>query len=308
MITPLVVLAAVVLDAMVSEPRRWHPLNGFGRLAGWLERRLNRHAERRRAGRIRGSLALLAAVLPWVALAAWASASPAGPVVDGALLYLALGGGSLASHARAVLRPLERGDVSRARERVAQLVSRDTRTLDEPGVATAAVESTLENGNDAVFGPIFWYLLGGGPGVLLYRLVNTLDALWGYRTSRFRHFGWAAARLDDLLNWPPARLAALTYALLGHTRAAIRSWRRQGRTWASPNAGVVMAAGAGALGVRIGGNMQYGGALRRRPTLGNGEPPGAATIADAVLLVQKGTWLWVGLIMIAAGATGLVTG
>lgn len=305
-VAPLVVLAAVALDTLAGEPRRFHPLNGFGRLANRLEGLLNRPRQRPRPKRLLGILAVALLLLPWVALAGWAGLTPVGPLVDLGLLFLALGGGSLASHARAVARPLEVGEIHRARKKVAQLVSRDAEHLDASGVATAAVESTLENGNDAVFAPIFWYLLLGGTGVVLYRLANTLDALWGYRTLRFRDFGWAAARLDDGLNWAPARLTALTYALLGHTRTALRCWRSQGRAWPSPNAGIVMAAGAGALGFRIGGDTHYGGALRRRPPLGEGDPAVAGDIARAILLMQKGTWLWVGLILAAAGAIGLM--
>lgn len=186
-----------------------------------------------------------------------------------------------------------KGDLQEARARVGRIVSRDTGQMDGQAVASAAVESVLENGNDAVFGALFWFLIAGAPGVLLYRLANTLDAMWGYRTPRYLYFGWAAARLDDVLNFIPARLTALTYALIGHTRSALRCWRLQAGAWESPNAGPVMAAGAGALGVGLGGGAYYHGQWEERPALGVGPRPDATSIPAALRLVRLGVILWV---------------
>jgi adenosylcobinamide-phosphate synthase len=171
--------------------------------------------------------------------------------------------------------------------------------MDNRGVAAAAVESVLENGNDAVFGALFWFLVAGAPGVLLFRLSNTLDAMWGYRTPRYLYFGWAAARFDDVLNFVPARLTALTYALIGSTGAALRCWRLQARAWESPNAGPVMAAGAGALGLGLGGGAYYHGEWEERPPLGVGSPPDAGSIRAALKLVRSGVVLW--LVLVVAG-------
>lgn len=289
---PLAALAAVLLDRLLGEPRRFHPLVGFGTLAGWLEKRLNR---RTIAG---GALAWLLAVGPWVALAA--ALRPLAPfAVDVALLYFALGAQSLCEHAEAIARPLAAGDLAEARRRVGWIVSRDTSALDAAGVARAGVESVLENGNDAAFGALFWFALLGGPGALLFRLANTLDAMWGYRTERLNLFGRVAARADDLLNWPAARLTALTYALLGRTRTALACWRTQAPAWDSPNAGPVMAAGAGSLGVALGGAAIYHGQREERPPLGAGAPPTAADLGRAVALVRRGLWLWLAALFIS---------
>ena len=177
------------------------------------------------------------------------------------------------------------------------MVSRDTAKMDTRAVAAAAVESVLENGNDAVFGALFWFLVAGAPGVLLFRLSNTLDAMWGYRTPRYLYFGWAAARLDDVLNFVPARLTALTYALIGKTRSALRCWRLQAPAWDSPNAGPVMAAGAGALELGLGGGAYYHGQWEERPPLGMGSPPNASSIYAALQLVRSGVALWLLLII-----------
>lgn len=286
---PTIALAAVLLDRAFGEPRRFHPLVGFGHLADLAERRFRHGAPGHRLGnRLRGFLAWGLLVIPPVTLAMWLSH----PLLDLLLLWFAVGGKSLAEHAEAVAAPLAADDLATAREAVARLVSRETAQLDETGVATAAVESVLENGHDAVFGALFWFFVAGGAGALLFRLANTLDAMWGYRDDRRRYFGWAAARCDDLLGFIPARLTALTYALLGNTRAALACWRTQASAWASPNAGPAMAAGAGALGLTLGGPAVYQGQCERRPLLGRGRLPQAADIRRAMGLVERGLWLW----------------
>lgn len=300
-------LAGVLLDRLLGEPRRAHPLVAFGRLAGWLQARANPAARQGSpATRVSGLLAWALAVLPPVALAGWLRlhAGAWAAVLDVLLLYFALGARSLTEHALAVSRPLAAGDLGAARQRVGWMVSRDTTRLDEAGVARAATESVLENGNDAVFGALFWFFVLGGPGALLFRLSNTLDAMWGYRTPRLRCFGWAAARIDDLLNFVPARLTALSYALCGAgsgaTRRALACWRTQAPAWDSPNAGPVMAAGAGALGLALGGAAIYHGRTEQRPPLGEGASPCAADIERASALVGHAVTLWLVLAAFAA--------
>ncbi|KZC28303.1 MULTISPECIES: adenosylcobinamide-phosphate synthase CbiB [unclassified Rhodanobacter] len=297
---PLAMLAAVLLDAWLGEPRRAHPLIGFGRVVRWIEAR--GHANRRAAG----VLAWVMAVVPLVTLCAWLTHALAAlsPWLCGgfsaALLYLTIGLRSLGEHARPVAVALQAGDLDAARAAVGRMVSRDTAALDARQVASAATESVLENGNDAVFGALFWFALLGAPGALAYRLANTLDAMWGYRTPRYLHFGWAAARIDDVLNYLPARLTALSYALLGHSGRALRSWRTQAPAWDSPNAGPVMAAGAGALGVQLGGTAPYHGVWEPRPALGEGVPADAEAIGRALRLVRQGVGLWLLVLVVAA--------
>ncbi|WP_131112148.1 adenosylcobinamide-phosphate synthase CbiB [Sulfuricystis thermophila] len=289
-LTPLLLaLAAILLDRLLGEPKRFHPLVGFGRLADLVERTLRRGAPGHPLGnRLRGLIAWSILVAPPVLLAAmWAH-----PLVDLLLLTFALGARSLAEHAQAVAAPLAAGDLPAARQAVGQIVTRETALLDEAGVAKAAVESVLENGLDAVFGALFWFFLAGGAGALLFRLANTLDAMWGHRDERRRHFGWAAARLDDLLGLVPARLTALTYALLGSTRTALACWLKQARQWPSPNAGPVMAAGLGALKVGAGGTARYAGRDESRPALGCGPAPKSTDIRRAQALITRGVWLW----------------
>ncbi len=294
--TALLTLIAVCLDAALGEPRRWHPLVGFGRLALRVERVLNASADgaaRSLTLRLRGIAALVITIAPWILLVAIAARVPILRYLVGVVsLYFALGHQSLRQHALRVYRALQAGDLAEARHSVGMMVSRDTGSMDTKAVATAAVESVLENGNDAVFGALFWFVLAGAPGAVLYRLANTLDAMWGYRTPRYLYFGWAAARLDDVLNFIPARLTALTYALIGKTRVAWRCWRVQAAAWESPNAGPVMAAGAGALGLALGGGAYYHGQWEERPPLGMGMPPDAVAITAALRLVRLGVVLW----------------
>ena len=297
MTTAIVIILAVLLDLWLGEPRQYHPLAGFGRLAQRIETALIGMPRDDQA--LRGALAVALAILPWVVLAWLLTLWPGVELLAGVLLlYLAIGGSSLAQHGRAVAASLMAGDLVLAREQVGWMVSRDTAALDETGVSRAAVESVLENGNDALFGALFWFALLGAPGVVLFRLSNTLDAMWGYRTERYLAFGWAAARLDDLLGWLPARLTALSYLLVGDSARGWRCWQRQGDRTDSPNAGVVMASGAGALGLVLGGPTSYHGEMLDKPLLGEGFAPQGQDIERAIRLVQRALLLWLAVIFI----------
>ncbi|MFC0254561.1 adenosylcobinamide-phosphate synthase CbiB [Massilia consociata] len=284
-------VAGVLLDLLLGEPRRWHPLVGFGKLAQHIEEWLNR-------GKLligRGVLAWMLAVLP-LSVLAWLAADHAGIWLHAFLLYACIGLRSLRDHTAPIVDALRAGDLQTARTRTSWIVSRDTQHALEPDLAKAGAESLLENGNDAVFGTLFWFMVLGGAGAVLFRLANTLDAMWGYRNTRFNLFGRAAARIDDALNYLPARLTAMSYVLLaGRARGrAWQCWRRQAPAWSSPNAGPVMASGAGALGVSLGGAAVYDGQVEQRPPLGEGP---AATVTDIVRawrLVLHTTILWLG--------------
>jgi len=286
---------AAMLDRWLGEPTRYHPLVGFGWLAAQAEQCVygSQQGTTSNARRLRGVVAVAILLLPALVLALLIEKLPyIGPLLSIAGLYLAVGGQSLSEHAVAVQQALSAGNLEQGRLAIARMVSRDTQTLDAGQVAAATAESVLENGCDAIFGALFWFFLAGLPGVLAYRLANTLDAMWGYRNTRYQDFGWAAARLDDVLNYIPARLTALAYALCGHTPTALSAWRVQGGLWKSPNAGPVMAAGAGALQIELGGAASYHGVLTQRPPLGFGRQAEVHDIARAVKLVRRALLLW----------------
>ncbi|QBI03709.1 CobD/CbiB family cobalamin biosynthesis protein [Pseudoduganella albidiflava] len=287
----LLLAAGVALDLLLGEARRFHPLVGFGNVASALERRLNNGGGRL----LRGAAGWILAVLPLTALAMWLC-GVAGVLAHAALLYFCIGLRSLRDHNLPIANALCRGDLPAARELTGRIVSRDTVDANEADLAKASAESLLENGNDAVFGTLFWFAVAGGPGALLFRLANTLDAMWGYRNARFLYFGRVAARIDDALNYIPARLTALSYVLLAPgaagRRMAWRCWREQAPAWSSPNAGPVMSSGAGALGLALGGAARYDGEIEQRPPLGRGMPATAADIERAWRLVWRTTLLW----------------
>ncbi|MFA7553801.1 MAG: adenosylcobinamide-phosphate synthase CbiB [Spongiibacteraceae bacterium] len=316
----VVLLLAIIIDHVVGEPKKWHPLIGFGWLVEKIEavcwrqqfdggqqpaetiknaEQVSSQKANKRRGLIAVMIIMLLVAMPAFALQSWISDWVALNVIVSALiLYVCIAPRSLREHAQAIAEPLARHDLAAAREKLSYIVSRDVSDLSEPEIATAVCESVLENGSDAIFAAIFWFLVAGIPGVVIYRASNTLDAMWGYRNIRYNYFGWAAAKLDDGLNWLPARLVALSYALMGDFVVAMRCWREQGSQWKSPNAGPVMSAGAGSLGIRLGGAARYHGEQQARPVLGEGR---AATVQDinrALRLVYRVLLLWMLLILL----------
>jgi adenosylcobinamide-phosphate synthase len=277
--TSLGLVLGYAADAALGDPRRGHPVAGFGSLAARLERRL--HADRRTPGVLHvGLLVGGSAVL--------GRAAGRGTLVTAAATWAVLGGRSLDREAAAVQALLEAGRLPEARLRLTHLVGRDTAELDAAGVARAVVESLAENTSDAVVAPLVWGALAGTPGLLAYRAANTLDAMVGHRSPRYERFGWAAARLDDVLNLPGSRLTAALTVLLGDDHAgAVRAWRRDARAHPSPNAGPVEAAFAGALGVRLGGRTVYAGRVEDRPLLGEGREVSVHDVTRARRLARR---------------------
>jgi adenosylcobinamide-phosphate synthase len=300
-------------DRRLGDPQRWHPVAGFGRTAAALEQRT--YADSRGRGVLHLALLVGAVAGSGLGLERWSrDRFVAHTVLTAAATWTVLGGTSLGREARAVHGFLAADDLPGARQRLTHLVGRDTSVLDEGEVSRATVESVAENTSDAVVAPLVWGGLLGIPGLLGYRAANTLDAMVGHRGERYGRFGWASARFDDLLNLPGARLSGLLAAALaptvgGRPSAALKAWARDARRHPSPNAGVVEAAFAGALGVRLGGTNQYAHGTEDRVILGDGPAPTRDDIDRSVRLAdQVGTGAAVVAVLLALrrGAAGSV--
>lgn len=271
-----------VADLIFGDPVRHHPVAGFGQLATRTETLL--YAPTRARGLTYAAGLAGAATLTGGLLARAAGRVRGGrAVVLAVVTWAALGGRSLTGVADGLADAVQAGDLDGARRTLACLCGRDAHALDGPGLSRAAVESVAENTADAVVGVLLWGALAGPAGVMGYRAANTLDAMVGHRDDRYGDFGWAAARLDDALNWPVARLSAVITVVCapvvgGSPATTWRVLRRDGAHHPSPNAGRVEAAFAGALGLALGGPLTYAGVLQTRPTLGNGTAPTPADV------------------------------
>lgn len=288
--TALGLAGGVVADLVFGDPRRGHPVAGFGRVAAWLEHRM--YANDRVRGALYAAVCVSAAAVAGLAAERATARRPvARTLVTAAATWAVIGGTSLTREAHAMAGELAAGDLSAARARVPHLCARDPRDLDAGQIARATVESVAENTSDAVVAPLLWGAVAGVPGLLAYRAVNTLDAMVGYRSDRYVRFGWAAARLDDAANWLPARVTGLLTVVCapvahGSPYGALRVLRRDGARHPSPNAGRCEAAVAGALGVRLGGANTYAGHREHRPELGDGRAPEIADIPRAARLAR----------------------
>jgi adenosylcobinamide-phosphate synthase len=282
-------MLGAVADAVFADPARWHPVAGFGTCAGALERRW--YADGRAAGAAHTAVLVAGVVGLGVAVEATTRRWPVVHATATAVAtWAVLGGTSLAAHGRALAGTLgDPPDLDAARALIPALCGRDPQSLDAAGMARAGTESMAENTSDAAVAPLLWGVVAGVPGLLGYRAINTLDAMVGYRSPRYRRFGWAAARTDDVANLVPARVTALLSAALapaigGSPHAALATWRRDAGAHPSPNAGPVEAATAGALGVGLGGPTVYAHGIENRPRLGSGPPPSALDLRRAARL------------------------
>jgi adenosylcobinamide-phosphate synthase len=283
------VLLGSLADLVLADPRAGHPVAGFGAAAASLERFTYRDS--RAAGAVHvvvlvGAVAVIGAALHRQARRFGVCGSI---VATAVATWVALGGTSLARVGSAMAELLGCDDLGGARRLLPSLCGRDPATLDASGLARATVESVAENTSDAQVAPLLWAAAGGPPAVLAYRAINTLDAMIGHRSPRYDRFGWAAARLDDAANYLAARVTAVLTVVCapmvgGSPLRAIAAWRRDAARHPSPNAGVVEATFAGALGVRLGGPTQYHYELQIRPVLGDGPSPTVPDIRRAVRL------------------------
>lgn len=291
-------LLGVGLDLLFGDPRRGHPVAGFGGAAARLEERIYRDS-RTRGVIFTGTCAGTVLALGVLAELAGRRRPVVRCLLTAGTTWAVLGGASLGREGLAMARHLEQDDLEAARARLSHLCARDPSGLDADALARATVESVAENTGDAVVAPLLWGAVAGIPGLAAYRAVNTLDAMVGYRSTRYERFGWASARLDDLANWVPARVTALLTVLAapavaenGAREAVAGAWRilrRDGGRHPSPNAGRCESAAAGALGVRLGGANSYAGRLEIRPELGDGRKPRAGDVRRAVRLSRAVT-------------------
>lgn len=281
-------LLGVAADAAFRDPGRLHPVAGFGQIAASAERAI--YADNRLAGLAYSALLVGGVAVTGSGLESFARRHPWLQVGTTALAtWAVVGGASLAAEGLAMAETLSRADLDAARARLPHLCGRDASRLGSVGLTKASLESIAENTSDAVVAPLVWGALAGVPGLLAYRAANTLDAMVGNRSPRYRRFGWVSARLDDFANLLPSRLtAALATACApvagGSAAAAWGVWRRDAGAHPSPNAGQVEAAFAGALGIRLGGPTPYRYGLEERPVLGHGPVPASTDLARSVRL------------------------
>ena len=275
------IAAGYTLDRIFADPTNHHPVAIYGQAVSKLERRI--YAD----SKARGVAFTTIAVATPVALTA-AVSTVAPTLALTVTTWASLGGTTLRRTGERMADRLTAGDIAAARELVPWLCSRDPEALDADGIARATVESLAENTSDAVTGTLMWGAIAGAPGVIAHRAVNTLDAMVGYRNDRYHQFGWGSARLDDVAGFLPARLTAVATVVAGpNRRQALAAWRRDASNHPSPNAGVVEASAAGALGLQLGGKTVYPSGVEMRPVLGSGRAPAVADVRRAAELSKR---------------------
>lgn len=323
----LAVAIAIFLDRLFGELTIYHPIKGFARLATYIEDHWHRQENITRHSpatpdspepdkpadgsnraietmiKIQGALAAALLILPFVALAGILSQTLPTPldfVFNVLVLYLAIGAHSLKQHAIDVQNALVSDNIELARKHIAALVNRDVQHLDRQEITSTTIESVLENGSESILAPIFWFLVFGAPGAVLYRLVHTLHTMWGYQSSHYKNFGMAVARVNNILNWIPARLTAFSYMILADMKNGWRCFNEQAKTWNSPNVELTVATGAGALNLEVGGDIYYQGELKKRPKLGTGKIPDLSDISRSCDLVERSMILWLAFILVVS--------
>jgi len=287
-------MLALMLDYFLGEPKKYHQLVGFGNLANLIERVLNNPAQQNahfcKSNAILGAIAWCILMLPICYLSYYLLALlplSVKLIIEAIFLYLAIGLNSLNVHAMQVFKPLVQEDLTTARHYTGYLVSRETAHLSPEEMSRATVESMLENGHDAVIASLVYFIIGGIPLVILHRLANTLDAMWGYRNTRFKSFGFFAARADDILGFISGKICTLLYALQRPFVLALKNAYRQGNQYKSHNGGWVMAAGATVLKRTLGGSALYHGKTVTSPTLGVGDSINIEDIPRSIAVVQR---------------------
>nr|WP_110470759.1 cobalamin biosynthesis protein [Williamsia limnetica] len=272
--------AGYLLDRGFGDPVRLHPVAGMGMAAGYLENRMYRDS--------RWSGVVFTTICVGGAIGTGYLCRRGGVVSTAVATWIALGGTSLAAVGERLGDALAADEVESARALIPSLCGRDPASLDSAGMARATVESVAENTSDAAVAPLFWGAVAGVPGLLGYRMANTLDAMVGYRSDRYLRFGWASARFDDVANYLPARLTTLLVLAVGpDRRAGVAAVRRDAAAHPSPNAGVVEASFAGVLGVSLGGITVYRHGTDSRPVLGRGGPPSVQDVHRAAMLSRQ---------------------
>ena len=302
---------AIILDHVFSEVKNFHPLVGFGRFSNLVEKRINNIKTNIKSW---GCFSWLVCMIPLFMITLLLNKFKAdflddylSIILDGIILYFVIGHKSLQQHALNIFNPLRQNNeqsLINARKQIAMMVSRDTTQLSQQQICRATVESVLENGHDAVIASLFWYAIGGLPFAILHRLVNTLDAMWGYRNEQFVNFGWCAAKMDDLMGWPSAKITVFLYALQGITNRrfviSLIHAKQQSQKYKSLNGGWVMAAGATVLNVKLGGLAVYEHHQTKSITLGQGEYVVSNDILRGIKLVSNSVWWWIALLGIMA--------
>ncbi|MDN4525765.1 adenosylcobinamide-phosphate synthase CbiB [Fictibacillus fluitans] len=307
----LSIVLAQIIDQLIGDPG-WlpHPVKGFGKMISWLDRALNRGNNKKLKGLLMLFLILaITLVLSFLLVSyAYSVHLVLGVCIESLLISTTIAARGLKEAGRSVYDPLVRGDLEEARTKLSWIVGRDTQGLSSQEIVRGAVETVAENTSDGVTAPLFFAFIGGAPLALLYRAVNTCDSMVGYKNDRYRDFGWASARLDDVLNYIPARLTALlmVFGAMIHKRLTFSWLKEQAGHHPSPNSGWGEAAVAGLLGIRLGGTNIYNGRVSYRPFIGRAEYSLEPVHIEQTIVIMQQAVTWFTITLLAAGGIYIV--